>query len=196
MATQRARDARRANRERSRGTTLHTNHGGITRMTVATALAPAARPNRLLWLLQRYPMLGYFLIAYAFTAAYDLLVLARFPDGPSFPRDFGPSLAALVVTAATAGKPGLKRLLGRLVLWRVPVGWYLFVLLGIPAIYVLGILLMVPGALASFTPPSSAGWLLFPGVVGFLGTLVIGGPLFEEPGWRGFALPRLQARLG
>jgi membrane protease YdiL (CAAX protease family) len=165
-------------------------------MTVATVLAPAAAPNRLLWLLRRYPLLGYFLIAYAFTAAYDLLVHARFPDGPSFPRQLGPSLAALVLTAAIAGRPGLKRLLGRLVLWRVPVGWYLFVLLGIPAIYVLGILLMVPGALASFTPPSSAGWLLFPGVVGFLGTLVIGGPLFEEPGWRGFALPRLQARLG
>jgi hypothetical protein len=28
MTTQRERDARRANRERSRGTTLHTNYGG------------------------------------------------------------------------------------------------------------------------------------------------------------------------
>ena len=164
-------------------------------MTVATAPAPAASPHPLLRLLRRYPLPSYFLIAYAFTAAYDLLVVARFPDGPTFPRDFGPSLAALVLTAAIAGKPGLTRLLRRLVLWRVPVGWYLFVLLGLPAIYVLGILL-VPGALASFTPPASAGWLVYPGVLGFVGTLVIGGPLFEEPGWRGFALPRLQARWG
>src|SRR5919206_3896671 len=143
-------------------------------MTVATVLAPAAAPNRLLGLLRRYPLLGYFLIAYAFTAAYDLLVHARFPDGPSFPRQLGPSLAALVLTAAIAGKPGLTRLLWRLVLWRVPVGWYLFVLLGIPAIFVVGILL-VPGAPASFTPPSSAGWLVYPGLVGFVGTLVLAG---------------------
>ena len=164
-------------------------------MTVATALAPAARPHPLLWLLRRYPLPSYFLIAYAFTSAFDLLVSARFPDGPSFPRQLGPSLAALVLTAAIAGKPGLTRLLRRVVLWRDPVGWYLFVLLGIPAIFVIGILL-VPGALASFTPPASADWLVYPGVLGFVGTLVIGGPLFEEPGWRGFALPRLQARWG
>jgi membrane protease YdiL (CAAX protease family) len=164
-------------------------------MTTTTPLAPAGRPNGLLSLLRSYPLLGYFLVAYAFTATFDLLILARFPDAPSFPRDFGPSLAALVLTAAVAGRPGVKRLLRRLVLWRVPVGWYVFVLLGIPAMYVLGILL-VPGALRSFTPPSSVGWLLFPGLVGFVGTLLIGGPLLEEPGWRGFALPRLQHRFG
>src|ERR671932_2114791 len=140
-------------------------------MTVATALAPAARPNRLLGLLRRYPLLGYFLIAYAFTAAFDLLVVARFPDGPTFPRDLGPSLAALIVTGAIAGKPGLKRLLRRLVLWRVPVRWYLFVLLGTPAIFVLGVLL-VPGALGSFTALPPAGWL----VVLVLYTLVFAGP--------------------
>src|SRR5919202_3588799 len=101
-------------------------------MTVATALAPAARPNRLLGLLRRSPLLSYFLIAYAFTSAFDLLVAARFPDAPSFPRDFGPAVAALVLTTATAGKPGLKRLLRRLVLWRGPVGWGPFVLLRLP----------------------------------------------------------------
>jgi len=48
-------------------------------MTVANALAPAARPNGLLALLRRYPLLSYFLIAYAFTAAFDLLVATRLP---------------------------------------------------------------------------------------------------------------------
>jgi hypothetical protein len=57
-------------------------------------------------------------------------------------------VAALAVTAVIAGKAGVRRLLASLVLWRIPVGWYLFVLLGLPAVYVLGILLVAPGALA------------------------------------------------
>jgi len=162
-------------------------------MTVATAFPSAAQPNRMVCPLRRYPLLSYFLIAYAFTAAFDLLVLARFPDVPSFLRDFGPSVAALLLTGVTAGRPGIKRLLRRLVLWRVPVRWYLRVLLGTPAIYVVGILLAVAGAVASFTAPSPTEWLVF-GTVGFLYALVFAGPLFEEPGWRGFALPRMQTR--
>lgn len=157
----------------------------------------AVPQNRLLQLLRRHPLVWYFLIAFAFTWTYDLLFLVRFPLpdilGRSTPRDFGPSVAALVMTAVVAGRPGLARLLRRLVLWRVTVAWYLFALLGIPAIYILGILL-VPGALASFTAPSPGRWLLYP--VLFLVILVLGGPLFEEPGWRGFALPRLQERWG
>jgi membrane protease YdiL (CAAX protease family) len=164
-------------------------------MPPTTDPAFAARPNGPLRLLRQYPLISYFVIAYAWTAAYDLLVQARFEDVPSFPRDFGPSLAALVVTAATAGTPGIRRLLGRIVLWRVGVRWYLFTILCLPALYTLGIL-VVPGALASFTPLSPVEWLLWPGLLGLVATVVIGGPLFEEPGWRGFALPRLQQRWG
>ena len=163
-------------------------------MADVTAPAPAKQPT-LVELLRRHPLLGYFAIAYAFTYSYDLLILVRFPDAPSFPRDFGPSIAALLMTGLTTGKPGVQRLLRRLLLWRVPIRWYLFVLLGIPAIFIAGTLL-VPGALASFTPPTLEGWLFYPGLVVFAYILVLGGPLFEEPGWRGFALPRLQTRWG
>src|SRR2546423_509777 len=86
-----------------------------------------ADPVAPLQLLRRYPLLCYFLIAYAFTWTYDLLFLVLFPLpdvlGRTTPRDFGPSVAALIMTAALAGKPGLRRFFRRLLLWRVPVVW-------------------------------------------------------------------------
>jgi len=105
--------------------------------------------------------------------------------------DFGPSLAAVAVAAFTGR---LRPLLARLGRWRVAPGWYL-VAFGLPAVVMAGAIGLVlatggdlgpiqagPTALAAL-----AGWLL-------LRTLA-GGGLGEELGWRGWALPRLQARL-
>src|ERR671932_89683 len=74
-------------------------------MTIATVLAPAAAPNRLLWLLRRSPLLSYFLIAYAFTSAYDLLVEAPGWRGFALPRlqaRLGPLAGTLALGALWA----------------------------------------------------------------------------------------------
>jgi hypothetical protein len=102
-------------------------------------------------------------------------------------------VAALIVTGATEGWAGIGRLLRRIVRWRVGLRWYLFVLLGLPALMVLGTFLR-PGALASFDVSALPSVLAYLGPFAFM--VVLGGPLFEEPGWRGFALPRLQRLHG
>jgi membrane protease YdiL (CAAX protease family) len=97
------------------------------------------------------------------------------------------------MTGVTQGGAGIRRLLRRIVLWRVGVRWYLFALVGIPAITVLGALVL-PGVLATWQAPASSLLLIYP--VSFVVSLIIGGPLGEEIGWRGFALPRLQRAQG
>jgi uncharacterized protein len=84
-------------------------------------------------------------------------------------------------------------LLRRIVLWRVGLRWYLFAFIGVPLVMTLGTIL-VPGGLASlqFLGP---GYVLTY-LVTFIAVLIIGGPLGEEIGWRGFALPRMQPLQG
>lgn len=106
---------------------------------------------------------------------------------------FGPSLAALLVTAVRRGWKGIDKLVfPRL---KVKAGWYLFSLLGTPLIMLSALLLHIllggelPRYLDSLHPVTSLEQ--WPGVIiVFLYILVFSG-LGEEIGWRGFCLPRL-----
>ena len=97
------------------------------------------------------------------------------------------------MTGVTEGREGVGRLLRRFVLWRVGFRWYLFALVGIPVIVVLSVIVM-PGVLESFQGLGALAPLPLLGV--FVYVLFLGGALGEEPGWRGFALPRLQSLHG
>jgi uncharacterized protein len=97
------------------------------------------------------------------------------------------------MTGATEGRAGIRRLMHRYVLWRVGLRWYLVVLLGPPVIILLATIVL-PGALASFKSLAPLNPLLL--LVSFPLILIFGGALFEEGGWRGFALPRLQRLHG
>ena len=101
---------------------------------------------------------------------------------------YAPALAAIVIVVSRGGVAGLRRYLGRFLLWRCPAAWYVFVIVGVPLFFYGGALLK--GNL--FTDPFP-----FSSVPALLLALVLSaikGPV-EEFGWRGFALPLLQRRL-
>jgi len=106
----------------------------------------------------------------------------------------GPLVAAIGVAARRSGGAGVRALLGRLLGWRVGPVWYAVALLAWPAVDLVLILLnLAAGGALPPAPPASV-WLAVPGL--FLRTVLLGGGLYEEVGWRGFALPRLQERYG
>jgi CAAX protease family protein len=157
-------------------------------------------------LLARYPLTFYFLIAYAFSwLVWVPLALSedgagllpfRSPIGVSasvvVASFVGPFLSAFIMTGVTEGREGIGRLLRRCVLWRVGLGWYLFTLIGISMILVLGVIVL-PGAMASSKGLASLVAILWLSQIVYV---FLHGPLGEEPGWRGFALPRLQRLHG
>jgi membrane protease YdiL (CAAX protease family) len=147
--------------------------------------------SRLLSVVKQHPIITFFVLAFALSWWPIPFYAAGLV--PATIVGFGPFLAALVVLAVAQGKTGVVGLLRRIVRWRVGFRWYA-VALGLPVVIsgaaaALNVLLF--GAQASSAVLS--GWtglfstfallLLIPGI----------GGSWEEPGWRGYALPRLQA---
>jgi membrane protease YdiL (CAAX protease family) len=104
----------------------------------------------------------------------------------------GPLYAAVIVTAITAGKPGVTALLGKFTVWRVGWGWFAVALLTTPMICVapayLNTLFGAPNPTVALI--ASAPTMLAMFAIRLVNPL--DGPMQEELGWRGFALPRLQ----
>lgn len=104
---------------------------------------------------------------------------------------YGPLLAALLVTWASGGLPDLRDFWHRIIKWRVGIQWYLvvFMLPLIPNIVVLGIgLLFADSFQDDVNSPSQLRNLILLLPYQFLTNGL------EEPGWRGYALPKLQEK--
>lgn len=136
-----------------------------------------------------HPLLSFFLMSYAIS--WSLWGLSMLGGGPLLfvAGGFGPFISAIFITRLS--RNSVREWLRSLLVWRVPARYYVFALLFPVAVYaVINLVLLALGFQLGFP------WL--PGVLAaYLGTLLfvatVGGAL-EEPGWRGFALPRLQAR--
>lgn len=99
---------------------------------------------------------------------------------------YSPGFSGVFLVWRYYGLKGLGSFFRRLTLWRMPKAWWLFLLLGIPAIKYIGAALS--GTIGEF--PFSPWYLVLPAMAHyfFLGTL-------EEFGWRGVALPLLQRKM-
>jgi len=148
--------------------------------------------NRIASITKRHPLDTFFGLTFALTwAAMVTWLRGGGEDIPWF--TFGPMLTALIVTALVGGKDGLKALLRRQVQWRVSIGWYA-VAIGLPiALELVTVALNV--ALGAHAPTWDVmrSWPTILGMTALY--MVFSGPLGEELGWRGFALPRLLERF-
>lgn len=179
-------------------------------LTTVDASTPARRldhPTGLRAVIRSHPLLAFFTLANLLSwAAWLPYVLSenglgvwayRFPEllGSSqilgvLPGAYlGPITAAFLITAVVDGRRGLRSWAGRLLRWKVAPRWYAITLLGVPAGMLLIGLAFSGGQIAA---PSTAALIAYVPVLLF--QLLTTG-LAEEPGWRDFALPRLQDRF-
>jgi membrane protease YdiL (CAAX protease family) len=139
---------------------------------------------------RRHPLITFFVLAYALS--WWPWILYALDLSPQPIAGFGPFLAAIVVLAITRSKTGVVALLRRMVRWRVAPVWYAVALLLPVAITVIAAMLNVLLGAQGASSADLGGWpSLIPTF--FILLLVPGlGGAWEEPGWRGYALPRLQ----
>ena len=111
----------------------------------------------------------------------------------AFIGGWGPSIAALIVTARAGRRGAIRRLMGSIAIWRVPARWYLVTFV-LPPLVTAASLLIVDAGSGTLRQFDAAAALA--GVpVAYMFALPFG-PLGEELGWRGFMLPRLLSRSG
>jgi membrane protease YdiL (CAAX protease family) len=150
--------------------------------------------------MRKHPLFFFFLISYAGTwiiiAPHVLsvwgILQGDYSIGYILKPFAGPALATIIMIGVTEGKAGLLHLRDRLKQRRAGWQWYLFILLGIPALLLLGIIIQ-PGTLASFQGLTPTLLVTYPA---YFFIVFFGVALPEEIGWRGFALPRMQPRYG
>ena len=149
---------------------------------------------------QKRPLLFFFIFAYAFswilTIPYILSEWGLLEGDFSIwfvLKSFGPFFSALFINRILYGKEGIAQLRQKIRQWKIAWPWYVLILLGIPALILLGVAIQ-PGKMSGFLGLDVKTIIGYP----FYFILVFfgGGPLGEEPGWRGFALPRLQTKFG
>jgi membrane protease YdiL (CAAX protease family) len=181
---------------------LFMNKGELGMITLAEASKPI-KTN----FVQKYPLATFFLLVFGLTWSFMIVDALgshevfsfRLPIPLLIVMGYMPTLAAVIVTGLTKGKAGIRALFGKLLIARVSIRWYAFAIFGFGAMSVIAIL--VSNLLAGSTPSPILSEEIshFPGPLAAVLNvvmlyLVLGLINGEELAWRGFALPRLQAK--
>src|ERR671913_2289084 len=149
-------------------------------------------------LVKRHPIITFFVLTYVITWAIEspLVFLTDYVTATQglvliILGSNVPSAVAIILTAVVLGRGALRKLLGRLLTWRVNPIWYLVVFLGPAALVggVVGLNALMGG------PALSLGMPLLGAAIFFGFSIFPGSALGEEIGWRGYVLPRLQSRM-
>ncbi len=133
--------------------------------------------------LRRHRVLCFFVLAYALT-------WGAIPWNSFFAP--GALIAAVVVVALTEGWPGLRLLGSRLIRWRVSWVWYALAVAVPLLVHLASVSLNVVGGATAPSLTVLKPWYGLPLAIGIHSVSPFGGPLMEEPSFRGFAQPELQ----
>lgn len=149
-------------------------------------------------IIAKYPLISFFVMALLFSwiAVTPLILNPALPVEPFqiLGAFAGPTLSAVIVIAVTEGRGGLGSFFKRYLQWRAGFVWWLIVLFGIlMALNIVAAFILGPAILTEFF--KNFGLILSTYLITLIAGVILG-PLWEEPGWRGFALPRLQAQYG
>ena len=156
---------------------------------------------------QKYPLAAFFLLVFGLTWSFMIvdalgsqgLLPFRLPIPLLIVMGYMPTLAAVIVTGLTKGKAGVRALFSKLLIGRVGIKWYAFAIFGFGAMSVLAIMLSNLLGGSPTSPILSEEMSHFPGrivmVINIVMLYIVLGLINgEELAWRGFALPRLQAK--
>ena len=105
---------------------------------------------------------------------------------------YSASLAGVILTAIVSGKAGLREMFRRLLLWRAGIGWWAFALVAFALMYLGG--LVLASLFSGSTLNLNLNQPLYMIIPMIIMQFFLDSGLGEELGWRGFLLPRLQAR--